>query len=105
MRKKPSPNYETYLDWEKSEEFKKLKRYLNKAKKEADIACQALHEYRDVVATDARSLGSASLMREDLRQLQSGHWYTGLRAAEALKKMPQAVKRRADAYKKLKGDE
>lgn len=81
-------------------EIKKLKRDLSKALKEADVACQALHEYRDVVATDERSLSSSSLMRSDLRMLKSGHNYTGARAEAALRKMPQAVRRRSEAYKK-----
>lgn len=74
-------------------ELDRAHKELKRTKKEADIACQALHEYRDVCATkcdndwhDARG------------PLADGRYYTGKRAEEALKKMPKAVKRRHDAY-------
>lgn len=78
-------------------ELDRVHKELKKAKKESDVACQALHEYRDVVATECDDDW------HDARgPLADGRYYTGKRAEEALKKMPKAVKRRNDAYIKAK---
>lgn len=70
----------------------KLLKEMDENKSELDIACQALHQQRDNLATKCEK------KNPDSRVVAFGEIYTGRLAHETLNRIPIAVKRRHDRY-------